>query len=1008
VVLVLVDENGDTHRIAADRIAYDRATSSVTARGSVKYERKSGSATEIFEGEALSANLDDWSGLFLDGRLRRSIASSKTSSSSSMTSSATSSLGAGERGVVISADVLRKKSSEVMVLENGVVSGCDAADPHYSIKAGRRIWLLGDREWAVSNAVFSLGNVPVLWLPFFYYPGDELVFHPVIGYRTREGRFVQTTTYLLGKKPKKEEKTTLLALTDSGPDKPTKLEGLFLRRVAGPAPKDEGTIKLMADAYSALGVFGAVQGDLPKLFFLGKTTFFGGLGLSRSLFSVTDGYSPYVAAGDWESVWNRSSLFGADFPLRYGLEFSTGFSAGGLSLSFAAPLYSDPYFDRDFRNRSEDMDWFKLFSTEEAESTSVSLRTQLQPKFDASFSFNPKALNPWLQSVSLTRFSSSMTFSSKDKPVPVNPVDAALQAVDPSRKFYYPYSLVPFDIAVSLRGSFIPPPSDNPASRTGRPQGGEGDTGPSLRSPWLDTDEKEGANGSPRSADTTRTTGSEAEAARLEELGAYRVPKPFGSVPRTPNTWSWTANWSLSPTLRWEDRYRSSAIIYPEDIDFSRQYSLFEYGIAAALDGSLSYGGGMFGGTMGLSFSKRGQERPYLYNDADAASYLLADYRAASDNLTGAISLSTKPFTQSWLWASTSLSWNMNTVLYKRIFKEMSGSEPVYDETLLAWEKTSITSHNVSMLISARPGGLSQSLTLTAALPPVDESYKSALSLNVGFASLTADGGVYRSLSSGNFSFYPLTTSLRLGSSPGIVVTNAFIYNLEDGIPVSDSLSASWGPLSSTLTAKQEESYTPVAGMGWQGNGDKSFRPTEFTMSIRPSFASPEGGGALRWSFSPSCSLTQNLLQFSKSTLSFDFTASIKISTSFSLSATMQSRNASAWRYFPELFKDELEAAGFSPEDFYVNPLEDFWNSISIWDSSALKRGLIKLKALKFEAIQDLHDWTLTVGVEAKPKLADDGRSYFIDTSFSLLLAWKDFSDIKANIKGGTSKDLSY
>lgn len=896
-----------------------------------------------------------------------------------------------------------------MVLENGVVSGCDADDPHYSIKAGR-IWLLGDREWAVSNAVFSLGNVPVLWLPFFYYPGDELVFHPVIGYRSREGRFVQTTTYLLGAKPKKEEKTTLLAITDSGSDKPTKLNGLFLRRVAGPAPKDEGTIKVMADAYSALGAFAGVQGELPKLGLLGKTSFFGGLGLSRSVFSVGDGYSPYVAAGGWESVWNASSLFGADFPLRYGLEFSTGFSAGGLSLSLAVPVYSDPYFDRDFRNRSEDMDWFKLFSTEETEETSVSLRTQLQPKFDASFSISPKGLDPWLQSVSLTRYSSSMTFSSKEKPTPVDPIAAALQAVDPNRKFYYPYSFVPFDVALSLRGSLVPASSERAAGGSESVQEKTETAELSLRSPWEERGEARDDGGSTENERDTeaQVEGTDAGVTTREELGTYRVAKTFGSIPRTSNVWSGTANWSLSPSIRWEDRYRSSDILYPEDIDFSRQYSLLEYSIAAALDGSLSYGGGIFSSTLGLSFAKRGQERPYLYDDGDAASYRLADYRAASDSLTGSLSLSTKPFSSSWLWASSSLSWNVNTVLYKRFFKEMSGSDPVYDETIIGWDKSSISSHNVSMLISARPGNLAQSITLTAALPPMDESYKSALSLNAGFAALTADSGVYRAASAGVFSYYPLNASLKFGSSPGIVVANTFSYDLEDRIPVSDSLTASWGPFSSSLTAKQEESYTPVAGMGWQGNDDESFRPTEFTMALKPSFSSPEGNTALRWSFTPSLSLTQNLLQFSKSTLSFDFTASLKIGASFSLSATMQSRNASAWRYYPELFRSELATAGFVPGDFYVNPLEDIWNSISLWDSNALKRALIKLKALKFEAVQDLHDWTLTLGVEAKPTLADDGRSYYIDTSFSLLLAWKDFSDIKANIKGGTSKDLSY
>ena len=71
VILTLVETNGDTHRIQADSIVFDRERSTLTARGKVRYERKSGSTTDIFAGEALSASLDDWSGVFIDGKMRK-------------------------------------------------------------------------------------------------------------------------------------------------------------------------------------------------------------------------------------------------------------------------------------------------------------------------------------------------------------------------------------------------------------------------------------------------------------------------------------------------------------------------------------------------------------------------------------------------------------------------------------------------------------------------------------------------------------------------------------------------------------------------------------------------------------------------------------------------------------------------------------------------------------------------------------------------------------------------
>ena len=300
VILTLVEENGDTHRIEADSIAYDRARSTLTARGSVRYERKSGSTVESFSGETVSANLDDWSGIFLDGTFRRS--GSATASTPGAAGSAAAPTAAGtsssQRGLVITADTILKRSSDVMVLKNGVISACDADDPHYAIRAGR-VWILGNKEWAMTDAVFSLGNVPILWLPFFYYPGDELVFNPVIGYRSREGRFVQTTTYLIGTKPQQTGTSSILSFQDNGPAQPTELKGLYLRTVSGPAPKDNSTLKVLADGYSGLGYMAGLQGDFPKLGFLGKTSFFAAAARSRTLFSSTtgdssiSGYSPY-------------------------------------------------------------------------------------------------------------------------------------------------------------------------------------------------------------------------------------------------------------------------------------------------------------------------------------------------------------------------------------------------------------------------------------------------------------------------------------------------------------------------------------------------------------------------------------------------------------------------------------------------------------------------------------------------------------------------------------------
>ncbi|MDP3179478.1 MAG: hypothetical protein Q8M76_16325, partial [Spirochaetaceae bacterium] len=329
VILALAEENGDTHRIEASEIIYDRARNAVTARGGVNYTRTAEGATEIFTGESLSANLDDWSGVFLDGKIRKATAAPAAGTATAKSAATPS---ASERGLVLSAETMLKRSADVMVFENGVISSCDEEDPHFAVRAGK-VWLLGVREWAIQDALFSLGNVPVLWLPFFYYPGDELVFNPVFGYRSREGRYVQTTTYLMGRKPRSTTTTSILKIADDGKDGPTELKGLFLRRVSGNAPETAGsTLKAMIDAYSSLGVSASLLGVFPKAGPLSSLNFFAGLGFSRTLFLDSSGsYSPFAASSGWKSDWNESTVLGLEIPLRYSIEFSSSFKLGPLS-----------------------------------------------------------------------------------------------------------------------------------------------------------------------------------------------------------------------------------------------------------------------------------------------------------------------------------------------------------------------------------------------------------------------------------------------------------------------------------------------------------------------------------------------------------------------------------------------------------------------------------------------------------------------------------------------------
>jgi hypothetical protein len=982
VVLGLVEANGDSHRIEADSIAFDRTRSTLTARGRVRYERKSGTTIEVFSGEALSANLDDWSGVFIDGKMRR--AGEATAS--------------GERGLVIAADTILRRSSDVMVLEDGVISSCDAEDPHYSVRAGR-VWLLGDKEWAVSDALFSLGNVPLLWLPFFYYPGDEIVFHPVIGFRSREGTFLQTTTYLVGHKPAKKETTSILSFKQSGADKPTELKGLFLRRVAGPAPKDEGTLKAMADVYSGLGAFAGIQGSFPKAAFLDKTDFFAGLGLSRTLYPTSSGfYSPYFADGNWASVWNGSDFLGLRVPyLRYGLDLTASLRSGGLTATLALPLYSDPYFDQDFRNRTEDMDWMRLLSASADTSTSPSIRSTLSPSFTSSLSLKPKGLDPWLSSVEISRLGASMTLPAK---VATLAGVASHASYDPQYQFFYPSLLRPIDAAATLRGSlFGNSPTSAPA---GADTAGSAAAPAELRSPWEEGTEAAGAKAEGAVGPATDPTALPQDAPDADFRLPQRAPDAAAAVPAS---WTASSTWSLSPSAYLEDRYLSAGWASPEDISFSSlDYRLLSYRVAASLDTSLAWGD-LLSSSLGLTYADQDLSR-----DADpstAASYVQGDYLYKSRRVGAKAAIAIKPFASSWLWSATSLSWGMDSTVYSLKY-DSSLATPAFTEAWLGWDQSMITSHNVSLNLAARPGGLSQSLSLTASLPPTLESYSAQLGLNAALASLRVQSRMYRKSIGAGFSFDPVTAGVTIGAAPGPTLSDTMVYDAAGVGWTSNTTGLAWGAFSASFTGKRTVSWTFDKVAGWSSTPTESFQWSDFSLGLKPQLKSAEGSAAA-WSVGADLSLSQSLLRFTESNLSFGLNASLKVGDELNLSISSQSANASAWHYYPRLFASQLASIDLarSADDYFVNPLVDIAESLAIWDGAALRKSLFKLKSLSFKASRDLHDWTLSAEVSTKPLYDSALKNYTLDTSFTILLAWKDIPDIKSTIKKD-STGLSY
>ncbi|MCR4630104.1 MAG: hypothetical protein K5786_00565 [Treponema sp.] len=459
-VEIVVEKEDSKSTIKADRVIYDRKTEMLYAEGNVEIiSETSSSDKETTTASSVLLNTSTLEGVFDGGRVVQS-----ESSTMNLPSDST---------LIVFSDLFGKGEHNVFSFKNSSLTFCDEEDPHWHIDA-TRTWLLPGGELAMFNALLYVGYVPVLYLPAFYYPKDELVFNPVFAYSRREGYSVQTTTYLYGRKPLSASSSSSSSSSSGSfsslsnflkPSvlKQQKLEGLVLHNLDDNYTGDTTNyVKLMADWYANLGYMTGLDAYFkPSNTYVTKLALNAYLGFSNTIFYHSDGlYYPFSSTG--VSYKDYSHFMGLDLPFRYGAGFEFELSKP-FKISLSLPIYSDPFFAYDFKNnRSEYMDWISFLLDDTSDDTvSVSEVSSLTWQLSSSYSPSlPSFLKPYLNSLSFSLTStvniSSMTASYSSMTYEDDEDTAFEWKINsPERKFYYPSLVTPANISLSIGGSLF-------------------------------------------------------------------------------------------------------------------------------------------------------------------------------------------------------------------------------------------------------------------------------------------------------------------------------------------------------------------------------------------------------------------------------------------------------------------------------------------------------------------------------------------------------------------------
>jgi hypothetical protein len=1015
-------KDGDTlHKIEADEILYNRTRKLMTAYGTVIYTKSDvqGEAEkETFRGEGITVNLDNWSIAFMGGASDREVGEDKTT-------------------YRFTGEVISRTGEGSILLRRARITNADQEEPYWSINASS-LWLLPGSDFAMVNAVFKVGEIPVLYLPAFYYPGNEVIFHPVVGLRQREGTFLQTTTYILGrpKAPTNPEEVPIGgAFLGTNEGMELKQEGVFLRNM-GKKVKDvnEPSLSLMADGYANLGYFLGSELSLPAKNHFGKLDFSLGLGWSRDIYYDGGIYTPFYPDYDGTSNWhNDSPLFGLNVPFRYRFLTSGSMSASGTLVSSANLdwnfyLYSDPFMDYDFLRRSEDSGLFNIIRNynrdDTLDNTYASTPTYINSytwELSGNLLFALTALNPFINQLSLSN-TSAVTFDTRR----TDPSPMSNLSNPPNEMFFYPNKFTLFNIAAVIGGT--------PLSL-----GGEAKT-------ISQGDEKEIEWGVPFSP---WDSGSAEDSGDTEDPLALRPP----AFTRRTNSMAlsghnFTLSYQLSPSASSEIKLNSNRVdtSFPqgnsnrdqswkqlEDVDWGdNEYQKFSFQSGGNVNMNLSEKRNIY--THSLIFNGNVSWQDYTYMNENSSSFDTQDkitnakkqvHNMTSFSTTAEYGFTLRPFLLSEVWRATSFSYNLRGVIAKSKYDSDSDS---WDILWGGWTQEKIEMNRFTASVNANVMDKTQSLNISADIPPseseaVDEKSRkqTVLTGNLTLRAWISEVAVSSSIKapikntvydpvvvSGNFKF---TDKLNFWYDMDYILPNeANVLNpnpLDPGLR-SVTTSLNWRGFTASFNASRSKSYyldTDPSNSGWKESGsDEKLNPQTLTASFSGTLSLDnwtDFQGAVR----VNTGLGFDLQRYTYSAFTFDlFLENIKINRILDVTLVARSENKQIYRYFSNMpfFKDiGIDMPG--EKNIFI----DLLNSFRFDDIEKRRTSGFKFSSFELNLIHHLGDWDAVLTVNMQPKLQPT-KVYQVMSDITFRVQWKPIKEFKTDVRYTTEYGLSY
>ncbi|GHU84971.1 hypothetical protein FACS189473_3370 [Spirochaetia bacterium] len=976
-VVVNLKDGEAVHRIKAAEILYNRTRNIMSASGGVEYVKEDGDKTETYRGESITVNLDNWASVLMDSVSERSMANDGTT-------------------YRFAGTLITRSDEEVTIMTNATITSPKESESYWSINA-KKLWLLPGSDWAIRGAVLKVGDIPVLPIPAFFFPADEVIFHPVLGNRSREGTFSQNTFYIWGRPTASasSESSSISKILGSSTDDEKVREGIFLRST-GKKSRDHNDkrLSLKADFYSNLGIYLGADFMLPAKSPFGPLDVSAGVGFTRTVYQVGGSYTPFVNL-DGVSDWNSSNFFSTTIPIRYRFTAATSltFTYGSLTLNF--PFYSDPKVDHDFLNRSEEMDWIAMLTDDGTDETNTTDRTISSYSWNLAGSINPRIqfLAPYISSLSISGISSTLSFQSKTaQPKSGEP---RRSEYDPNYNFFYPGT---FTIA-----SFSIPISGAPLTLGGPARANAATKPAELDDPWEQGPLKN--IGIPRSPWDTADTAKASESANPYDLKPPVLTNARFELPRSGST-RFTINYGLTPAVSSTMQFRSSNWKEPEDVNWSEISSIItslradantSFALTDSSTNAYSATMQLLGNANWRDYSFINEEAEEFDTPAEKEARVKEAYDATSFATRGNASATLRPLFWNTMWANTSLAYNFGgEIAQSKYDKTGTIDDPSWDIEYGGWNKEKITTHAVSANLSASVMDKVQTLSISANLPPREASLGVNANMQIWKSTTTFSETITEPFDDDKRKFGVLVFSETLAIAPGYSVSISNLsYDPELKEFTNLSASLTLKEFNASFGMNRVKPYILDPAVGWVQQADEAerFSPATLTMNYARRFGQDKlWKGRFSWNLNLSTSLTLDMQRYTNSRFNFNLDVGMRLTNFLDLTFGSRSTNTALFRYVQDWFDLDVELPG--EKNLFI----DLFNSFR-FDREDLRRSSgFKLTGFNMKLTHHLGDWDASLSLDLSSQLKVAERRYEFTTAVSFLVQWTPISEIKTDI----------